>query len=98
VTARQYILTRIPTQTRNGIVGTIREDYAQKIESKMNTAEQAGLPVAALPIGNAVACSCSVTRTNNIYSSGQLIITVSVQPWSYPTTVIVNIGMTLQAS
>jgi hypothetical protein len=98
VTARQYILTRIPTQTRNGITGTIREDYAQKIESKMNTAEQAGLPVAALPIGNAVACSCAVTRTNSIYSSGQLIITVSVQPWSYPTTVIVNIGMTLQAS
>lgn len=98
VTARQYILTRIPTQTRNGLVGTIREDYAQKIESKMNTAEQAGLPVAALPIGNAVACSCAVTRTNNIYSSGQLILTVSVQPWSYPTTVIVNIGMTLQAS
>jgi hypothetical protein len=98
ITARQYILTRIPTQTRNGIAGTIREDYAQKIESKMNTAEQAGLPVAPLPLGNAVAVSCAVTRTNNIYSSGQLIITVAVQPWSYPTTVIVNIGMTLQAS
>jgi hypothetical protein len=96
--ARPYILARIPTQTRNGVQGTIREDYAQKIESKMNTAEQAGLPVAALPIGNAVAVNCTVTRTNNIYSSGQLILTVAVQPWSYPTTVIVNIGMTLQAS
>jgi hypothetical protein len=96
--ARPYILARIPTQTRNGVQGTIREDYAQRIESKMNTAEQAGLPVAALPIGNAVAVNCTVTRTNNIYSSGQLILTVAVQPWSYPTTVIVNIGMTLQAS
>jgi hypothetical protein len=98
LTARNYTLSRIPTQTRNGIQGTIREDYAQKIESKLNTAEQASLPVAALPTGNAVAVACTVTRTNNIYSSGQLIITVAVQPWSYPTQVIVNIGMTLQAS
>lgn len=96
--ARPYILARIPTQTRNGVLGTIREDYAVRIESKMNTAEQAGLPIAALPIGNAVAVNCTVTRTNNIYSSGQLILTVAVQPWSYPTQVIVNIGMTLQAS
>jgi hypothetical protein len=98
VTARPYTLARIPTQTRNGIAGTIREDYAQKIESKMTTAEQAGLPVAPLPVGNAVAVSCQVTRTNNIYSSGQLIFNVAVQPWGYPTQVIVNIGMTLQAA
>jgi len=98
VNARPYTLARIPTQTRNGIAGTIREDYAIKIESKMTTAEQAGLPVAPLPLGNAVAVRCQVTRTNNIYSTGQLIFNVAVQPWGYPTQVIVNIGMTLQAA
>lgn len=98
VNARPYTLARIPTQTRNGIAGTIREDYAVKIESKLTTAEQAGLPVAPLPLGNAVAVRCQVTRTNNIYSSGQLIFNVAVQPWGYPTQVIVNIGMTLQAA
>jgi len=98
VNARPYTLSRIPTQTRNGVAGTIREDYAQRIENKMNTAEIAGLPVAPLPQGNAVAVVCAVTRTNNIFSSGQLIINVAIQPYSYPTQIVVNIGMSLQAS
>lgn len=98
VNARPYTLARIPTQTRNGIAGTIREDYAQKIEDKITNAERAGLPVAPLPQGNAVDVDCTVTRTNNIYSSGQLILTVAIQPFSYPTQIIVNIGMTLKAS
>lgn len=97
--AKQYILAKIPTQTRNGIVGTIREDYAQKIESKVNAALNAGLNIGAgISVANAVAAACQVTRTNNIFSTGQLILTIAVQPFGYAVEVIVTIGMTLQAS
>lgn len=97
--AKAYILAKIPTQTRNGIAGTIREDYAQKIESKINAALNSGLNIGAgISAANAVAASCQVTRTNNIYSSGQLQLTIAVQPFGYAVQVVVTIGMTLQAS
>lgn len=99
VNARAYILAKIPTQTRNGQVGTIREDAAQKIESKINAALNSGLNIGAGPsVANAVAASCQVTRTNNIYSSGQLQLTIAIQPFGYAVAVVVTIGMTLQAS
>lgn len=94
--AKQYILAKLPTQTRNGIAGTIREDAAQKIENRINSALSAGL-VTSNP-QNAVAASCVVGRTNNIFSTGQLQLTISVQPFGYPTTVVVNLGMSLSAS
>jgi hypothetical protein len=96
--AKQYILAKMPTQTRNGVPGTIREDQAQKIESRINSALNAGLGIGNPQTANAVAASCQVTRTNNIYSTGQLILTISVQPFGYAVSVVVNIGMTLQAS
>lgn len=97
--AKKYILAKIPTQTRNGVQGTIREDYAKKIESAVNAALAAGLDIGqGIDVADAVAASCVVTRTNNIYGSGQLILSVAVQPFSSPNEVIVNIGMTLSAS
>jgi hypothetical protein len=96
--AKQYILAKIPTQTRAGTPGTIREDMAQKIEARINAALNAGLGIGNPQTANAVAASCQVTRTNNIFSSGQLILTVSVQPFGYAVSVVVNIGLTLQAS
>jgi hypothetical protein len=98
VNGRKYTLARLPTQTRNGIQGTIREKEAQNIESRINSAVAAQLPVGPLPTGNAVASNVVVTRTNNIYSSGQLIFTLAVQPWGYATQIIANVGLTLQAS
>lgn len=96
--AKQYILAKIPTQVRNNIAGTIREDYAQQIESAVTAAMNAALGIGTgINTANAVACSCVVTRTNNIYASGQLILTIAIQPFSYPSQVIVNIGLTLQA-
>ena len=96
--AKQYILAKLPTQTRNGIVGTIREDKAQQIEARINAALNSGLGIGNPQTANAVAAACQVTRTNNIFSSGQLILTVSVQPFGYAVSVVVNIGLTLQAS
>lgn len=94
--AKIYILAKLPTQTRAGVAGTIREDAAKKIEQKVTQALQAAM-VNSSP-QNAVAVSCVVTRTNNIFSSGQLILTVAVQPYAYAPFVVANIGMTLQAS
>lgn len=91
-----YINAKIPTQTRNGIVGTVREDFAQKIEAKLGSVLYAGL-VASSP-QNAVAVSVQVVRTNNIFSTGQLQVIVSVQPYGYAQTIAANVGMTLQAS
>ena len=96
---KQYILAKIPTQTRNGITGTIREDYARRIESAVGAALSNGLLIGqGISVANAVAASCVVTRTNSIYSSGQLLVTVAVQPFGYPSLVQVSIGMTLSAS
>jgi hypothetical protein len=91
-----YILAKLPTQTRAGTAGTIREDAAKKIEAKVSGGLQAAM-VNSSP-QNAVAATCVVTRTNNIFSSGQLILTVAVQPYAYAPFVVANIGMTLQAS
>ena len=97
--AKQYIQAKIPTQTRNGIAGTIREDYAQRIESAVNTSVSSGLNIGTgIATANAVAAVCTVSRTNNIFSSGQLIINEAIQPFGYPSLVVVNIGLTLQAS
>jgi hypothetical protein len=91
-----YINTKIPTQTRNGQVGTVREDFAQKIEAKLGAVLYAGL-VASQP-QNAVAVSAQVVRTNNIFSTGQLQVIVSVQPYAYSPFVVATVGMTIQAS
>jgi hypothetical protein len=91
-----YINTKIPTQTRNGQIGTVREDFAQKIEAKLGAVLYAGL-VASQP-QNAVAVSAQVVRTNNIFSTGQLQVIVSVQPYAYSPFVVATVGMTIQAS
>jgi hypothetical protein len=93
---RPYILKKLPTMTRNGQPGTIREDAAQKIDKKVTTALRDGL-VTGSP-QDAVAAVATTTRTNNIYSTRQLIVQGAVQPFGYPAFIIFNIGMTLQAS
>ena len=94
--AKPYILDKLPTQTRAGVAGTIREDAAKKIESKVTGGLEAAM-VRSSP-QNAVAVACVVTRSNNLYASSQLILTVAVQPYAYSPFVVANIGMTLQAS
>lgn len=98
VVTLQYINAKMPTQTRNGIAGTIREDKAQKIENAVNAALNGGLGIGNPSQANAVAALCTVNRTTNIFSTQTLTLTVSVQPFGYSTYVNVNIGMTLQAS
>lgn len=93
---KPYVLKKLPTMTRNGQVGTIREDAAQKIDKKVSTALRDGL-VTGSP-QDAVAAVATTTRTNNIYSTRQLIVQGAVQPFGYPTQVIFNIGMSLQAA
>jgi len=93
---KPYVLKKLPTMTRNGQVGTIREDAAQKIDKKVTRALNDGL-VSGSP-QDAVAAVATTTRTNNIYSTKQLIVQGAVQPYGYPTQVIFNIGMTLSAS
>jgi hypothetical protein len=93
---KPYVLAKLPTMTRNGVAGTIREDAAVKIEGKLATALQQGLVYGSPQ--DAVGASAVVTRTNNLYSTQQLIVTGAVQPFGYPTAVIFNVGMTLQAS
>jgi hypothetical protein len=96
---KPYILAKIPTQTRNGNAGTIREDYARKIESAISSAETSALLIGqGIGVANAVAASVVVNRTINIYATSQLQFTVSVQPFGYPSLVSATLGMTLQAS
>lgn len=95
---RPYTLKKLATQTRNGGAnpGTMREDWAQRIERKvaraLNDAIVTGQPQ------DAVAAAATTNRLNNIYSTKQLIVQGSVQPYGYPTQVVFNIGMALQAS
>ena len=91
-----YINTKVPTVTRNNIAGTVREDFAQKLESKLGGVLFAQL-VASNP-QNAVAVSVQCVRTNNIYTTGQLQVIVSVQPYAYSPYVQGTVGMTVQAS
>lgn len=91
----QYINSKVPTTTRNGIAGVISEKAAQDIEAKVNSALRAGL-VQSSP-QDAVAVNCVVTRTNNVFATGTLILTVSVQPYAYAPYITVNIGMQVSA-
>jgi hypothetical protein len=95
VNALPYVNSKIPTQVRNGIAGTIREDAAKKIEAKITGALLAGL-VQTSP-QNAVNATCQVTRTNNLFTTQNLILTIAIQGFSYAVTVTVNIGLTAQA-
>jgi hypothetical protein len=94
---KRYILKKLPTQTRpGGLVGTLREDAAKKIDRVVTRALNDGL-VTGQP-QDAVAAVATANRTNNIYSTKQLIVQGSVQPYGYPTNVIFNIGFTLAAA
>lgn len=90
------INTKVPTQTRNGIAGTVREDFAQKIEAKLSSQLRAAL-VSSTP-QNAVAVSVQVVRTNNVFATGQLQVIVSVQPYAYAPFISATVGMVVQAS
>jgi hypothetical protein len=92
----KYINARIPTKTRNGLPGVITETKAQKIDTDVTAALRAGL-VDGFP-QDAVAARAITNRTNNVLATSQLIIDVAIQPFGYAKFVIVNIGMTLDAS
>lgn len=87
--------TKIPTTTRNGLVGVITEKKAQQVEGKLNSALRTGM-VDTSP-QDAVAASTSVNRTHNILSDGNLILSVAIQPFAYSRIVTVNIGMSVNA-
>ena len=89
--ALQYINSRIPTTTRNGLVGVITEKKAQIIESSVNGRLSASL-VNTEP-QEAVASSVTVNRTHNILADGNLILTVAIQPFAYARTITANIGL-----
>lgn len=93
---KRYQLKKLPTQTRGQTTGTIREDWAVKIEKgtaqAMSSALVDGQPQ------DAVAVSAQTTRTNSLYATKQLIVQGSVQPYGYPTEIDFNVGMTVQAS
>jgi hypothetical protein len=91
-----YKLKKLPTMTRNGVTGTIREDAAKKVETKVARALSSGM-VDGQP-KDAVAVSASTVRTNSLYSTKQLIVNGAVQPYGYPTQIIFTVGMTVQAS
>jgi hypothetical protein len=93
--ALPYINAKVPTTTRNGLPGVITELAAQEIEAKINGALRAGL-VQSSP-QDAVAVTCVVGRTNNVFSTGQLILNISVQPYAYSPTIVANIGLAVSA-
>lgn len=95
VAALPYINAKIPTQTRNGIAGTIQELAAQKIEAKINSALNAAL-VNTNP-QNAVAATCTVVRTNQITVDSTLELVIAIQPFGYATNITISIGLALQA-
>jgi hypothetical protein len=92
----QYINSKVPTTTRNSQPGVIQEAKAQEIETKITQALQAAL-VDSSP-RDAVNASATVTRTNNVFATGQLIITVSIQPYAYAPYIVENIGLQVSAS
>lgn len=94
--ALPLVNSKVPTTTRNSLPGVITEKKAQQIEQRINAALQAAL-VDGSP-QDAVATAVVVNRTNNVLSTGQLIIAVAVQPFGYARTVTVNLGMTISAS
>lgn len=90
----QLVNTKQPTTTRSGQPGCITEKAAAKIEKKINSALATAL-VDSNP-QDAVATNVIVTRTNNLLSSGNLIITGVVQPYGYARTISFNVGLTVQ--
>jgi hypothetical protein len=94
--AQIYINAKIPTTTRNGQPGVITESKAQEIENKISAALRAGL-VDSSP-QDAVGAACIVTRTNNVFSTGTLILTVAVQPYAYAPYIVINLGLTVSSN
>lgn len=93
--ALPYVLAKIPTGSKNAAgagTGVIQEWIAQVIESKVSSYVKAAL-VESSP-SDAVNAFITVTRTNNLLATGNLIIAVSVQGYGYAVTVTLNIGMT----
>jgi hypothetical protein len=93
--ALEFVNSKIPTTTRNGSVGVITERKAQQIENVVegklldalvNTQPQ-----------EAVAVNVTVSRTNNVLSTKQLILTVGIQPYAYAEMVYANIGLVANA-
>jgi hypothetical protein len=93
---KRYQLKKLSTQTRGQTTGTIREDAAAKIETGVKRALKSGL-VDGNP-QDAVAVGAQTVRTNSLYSTGQLNVNGSVQPYAYPTAINFTVGVTVQAS
>lgn len=93
--ALPLVLSKIPTTTRNGLVGVITESKAQFIEGKLDSAISTAM-VLTSP-ADLVAGSATVNRTHNILSDGNLIISVAGQPFGYARTITENIGFAVSA-
>lgn len=94
VNALPYTNGKIPTTTRNGLVGVITEKKAQQIEKKIGSAMTTGL--VDIQPQDAVACGVTINRTNNILSSKNLQLTVGAQPFAYSKYITINIGLVAQ--
>jgi len=89
--ARPLVLAKIPTTTRNNFPGVITERKAQQIEGKLAGALHTVL-IDRDP-ADATDVDVVVNRTHNVLSDGQLILSVSAQPFAYARTVTANIGL-----
>jgi hypothetical protein len=94
--ALAYVNAKIPTTTRNGLVGVITERKAQQIEAvitgKLNTALVEVVPQ------QAIAVQVQVNRDNNVLATSTLELTVGVQPFGYSEFIEVSIGFIPTAS
>jgi hypothetical protein len=91
VSALPLVQAKIPTKAG----GVITEGKAKEIEGRIDSQLETNL-VDTSP-ADAVGASVTVSRTNNVLSTGEIIMGVSVQPFAYARTITQNIGLSVQA-
>lgn len=89
-TARTAALNYLNSSVRANANGTIADRDASVIEAQITNALQQALTVP----GDASAVSVKVDRTNNIVSTGQLLITIRVTPLGYAKSISLDLGFT----
>lgn len=93
--ALPLVNSKVPTTTRNGNVGVITNAKALKIEGIVNGKLLAGM--VNIEPQEAVNTAVTVNRTNNVLATSTLILAVAIQPFGYAKTIVVNIGLTVEA-
>lgn len=89
-----YVQAKLPTTTKGANVGVITEKKAQQIEKDVNGGMRTMVDNQPQ---DALAVSCVVNRTNNLYATGNLIMSINVQPYAYARTVTQVIGLQIVA-